>query len=150
MVIGKCPSWREAAGNARPKQLALQPLADGVLAIENRIVTPSQPAGLVIRDQILDDPAAFFFLVGKVAGADRKRRFALGTQLLVEERAIAEQQQPGGLEYLLRAAAVLVENDWLDLVVLAKAVEDDRLSAGPRKNRLLVVTHHEEIAVRPG
>src|ERR1041384_559880 len=151
-VVRERAPRREAAGDARADQLGLEQLADLVGAVEHAIFAPGQSGPALIGEEIGEEPRGLGGLVRESQRAHRERRLTPGAQhLLLEEARILPEQAARGFEDLPGRAAVLVENhDPGEVEVVHELAEDPRIRAGPGVDRLLVVTHAEEVLVLPG
>src|SRR2546422_9217343 len=105
---------RQTTGNPRAHEASLEVLADFVLAIENRVVAPSQAGRRAVSKHVVDQPRGLFFFVSEGEGCHFERRLLLRAELLLEQLGILRQHPPRGLEDLARAAAVLVQHNGPD------------------------------------
>ncbi len=115
-----------------------------MLAIENRGV------GVGIGAKVGDQPGGFVVLIAEALHGHFMRRFRVGGELFLKQPRILRQHAAGGFEDLSGAAAVLVEDDRLDVVIAAEALEHVGVGAGPGEDRLLVVADGEEVRMRRG
>ena len=100
---------------------------------------------------VLQQPGRLFLLVAKRERSDLVRRVLLRAELFFEQLGIVRQHAPRRLEDLARAATVLVQHDGpVNRVIALEPHEHVGVGARPREDRLLVVAHREEVAVRRG
>ena len=150
LVLDQRAAAREAARDAGAQQPAFDVLAQTVFAVQDRVVAPRQAGAGAVRAHVVEQPRRLFVLVAKRVRHHPVGRLLVGRQLLLEDLRILRQHAAGGLEDLTRAAPILVEDDRLDVVVAPKPLEHHRVGARPCEDRLLVVAHRKEVAVRLG
>ena len=118
-----------------------------VRPIEQRVLSPLQAGDLPVAPEVLQQPDRLPRFVGEGVGSDAVLRLPVGLDLLVEQPRIAGDDLARGLEDLPGAAPVLVEHDLADREVVAEALEDAGVGAGPGVDGLLVVAHGEAVPV---
>ncbi len=118
-----------------------------MLSIEEAILAPRQGGPRAILQQIRDQPPGLGRLLLEGLGVDLVLRVAVGHDVLLEQRRVSLYQMSGDVEDLPRAPLVEIEHDAAGgRKVLQESLEDPAVRSGPRKDRLLVVTDHEEVA----
>ena len=120
-----------------------------MLAIQDGVISP--PSRLVrgtIRLNIRQEPLALRGLLHKRVRGDRVPRFALRSQLLIEECGVLRQQRSRDLENLSRTSAVAIQHHRFEnLEIVLKTNQNLWIRSGPREDRLFLVSHIKEIAV---
>jgi hypothetical protein len=148
LVILERLALGEAAGHARLHEPALEQLADPVRPVQQRVLAPVESGRRAVGGQIGHQPARLLPLVLEAVRGHAMLRVAVGLELLFEERRVARDEPPRGLEDLAGAAPVPVQHHGVgDLEVGAEAIQNGGVGAGPGKDRLLVVAHGEAVAV---
>ncbi len=151
IVLDERPAARQPAGNRGAQQAPLEVFPDLVLAVQDRVVAPAELRGGAVGDDVLEQPCGLRVLVPERHRAHLVLGLPVGRELLLEQARVVGQDAPRGLEDLVRRAAILVQHDGaLDPVIPAKPLEYLRVRARPREDRLLVVSHGEEVVVRRG
>ena len=119
------------------------------------IRAPGEPGAATRRPhQPLDlagDPLGLLLLVIGLEPLDRHAALVVRPELLVGAPLVARHDRVGGVEDELRGAVVLLQLDHRGVGVVALEVEDVLdVGAAPAVDRLVVVAHHAQVAVRRG
>ena len=138
----------QPARHALAQELSFQQQAVSVVAIQHRGISPAGAAGGPILEDVANQPIGFRVLVGKASGLDVERRIAVGLDAFGEAGRIVRDQLSRSLEDLNGAAPILIQKDGLrHPELIAEPSQDRGIRAGPGEDRLLVVSHAEEVAV---
>ncbi len=150
-VVHECLAPGHQAGDSGSDQPGLERLPGRVIAVQHPVLTPGEPGGGLVAEQILQQPVRLGGLVGEHVHGDAMLGVAIGLEPLLEQAGIVGDQLPGGVEDLPGAAAIQVQNDRrVDAEVGPEALQDRGIGTGPGEDRLFVVTHGEAAAVSRG
>ena len=91
----------QTTGDSGAQEVALEVLAEPVLAVQDRVVPPAELRRGPVAHEVFEQPFGLGRLVGERIRAHVVLGLPLGRELLVEELGILGQETAGGFEDLV-------------------------------------------------